>query len=246
MTKSQILILVLVIVLAVVGVWALAGRLHLGGRAPQVPIVQLDSTLHPARGPRPIDFDYIEAPFDTVATIKLSDSLPPWAFHISLTSDSTHRYGPTYCALKVIQVPDSVMLQKFVDTLDLPGYTRLRFIDVDFDGLLDLEILSAQQGGRHFWLLDRKSRQFHFSSEFSEYLGGDFVVDPDKRELGTGFRSVTGAESLTYRIAAGHLLLIERKGFEEVVINDTAKTRDFLERLVDGKMKLVAESFQVR
>lgn len=250
MNKSHIIIIAIVAALVAVGAWILSRRLHLGMRAPHVPLVKLDSTFHSPAGPRPIEFDYFSAPFDTLITARLNDSLPAWAFKISVISDSTDRWRPTRCCVQVLQLPDSLVLQKFADKLELRGGTRLRFIDVDFDGTLDLELLEGSDAvgneSRHFWLFDRKSRQFHLNSEFSERLGGDLVADPDKKELYTGFPSIFGGDSYTYRVTDGRLLLIEHTGSESVTADDTGKIRHFVKRLVDGKMKVVEESFEVR
>ena len=72
------------------------------------------------------------------------------------------------------------------------------------------------------------------------------VVSPLKKQISLGYRIGMGGSAYTYAVIGGHLKLIEETSEEEVVVNDTVKTKTTILRLVGDSMKVVSEEYDIR
>lgn len=219
--------------------------------------VRKDATLHSLEpdsscSPNPIEIELSEQLSDTTVAIQISKSSPQYSVHIHsvIKSDSINEdsFDHIIYQLDIAQNNQSSLMQSIKDTCDVSiGMHTITFKDVNFDGFLDIEFLEgiAPSGNEsfHFWTFDTNAQRYSYNSEFSETIGGmDISLSPDKKQISTGYRNGRGGGSCTYQVTNGHLILMEETSDEEIIVNDSTKTKTTIKKLINGEMKVVEET----
>ncbi len=142
---------------------------------------------------------------------------------------------------------DSSLFQSIIDTVDFCWGAHIELIDINFDGYLDVKLVSgespayADQSYR-FWLFDQKKHRYFYNEEFSN-IYGQLVTDSLSKTITCTFRE-TCSVCITqdvYKISNNHLKLIEHQWDERIGEDEngvmTVKTT--IEKLIKGKMTVV-------
>jgi len=213
---------------------------------PTSQLTSFDSRLQPSS----VVSEYRSVPFDTTVDVKVGSQTPEFTIRLRVSADSTDYERILVYDIRVARAGDSTIMQIVRDTSRTEMATGLELVDINFDGFLDLQIVSNLDGAAncsyHFWTFDSASGRFLFNTEFSETLGGEMVVSPSNKQISLGYRVGMGGGSYTYQVIGGHLKLIEQTSEEEVVVNDTIKTKTTILKLVGDSMKVVSEEYDVR
>jgi hypothetical protein len=245
-----LLLVILGIVVVLVALWRLL-PLWMNGSSmvKPVPDSQLTSYDSPSQ-PGTIESEYRPLPFDTTVHVDVGNHIPEFALHLRVALDSTKYEEILVYDIRIGRAGDSTTMHIIRDTSRTEMATGLELVDINFDGFLDLQIVSNLDavGNRsyHFWTFDSASASFRFNSEFSEALGGGMVVTPANRQISLGYRVGMGGSAYTYEVIKGHLKLIEQTSEEEVVVDDTVKTKTTIQKLVGDSMKVVSEEYNIR
>lgn len=145
--------------------------------------------------------------------------------------------------IEILNINDSVPLQVIQDSVY--GIEDYSFFDINFDGLLDIQVnkpstISGVNFPSDFWFYDSSSNKFLKSEEFSGL--NNVTVDENKKEIQCEWnwagRQVS--HSTTFKVVEGHLKVIEEDEYErgnkehKILVNDSLIT-DFQTIIVEGK-----------
>jgi len=182
---------------------------------------------------------------DTTYMVRINRTMPEFIAHFKMT-----KLPPGDKIQYLIELrnsTDSSLFQSIIDTVDFSWGAHIELIDINFDGYLDLKLVSgespayADQSYR-FWIFDQKNHRYLYNEEFSN-IYGQFVTDSLSKTITCTFRencSMCRTRDV-YKISNNHLKLIEHQWDERVGEDEngvmTVKTT--IEKLIKGKMRVV-------
>jgi ribosomal protein L27 len=142
------------------------------------------------------------------------------------------------------------VFQSIIDTSQTTMSTDVEFDDFNFDGFLDFVLISDIDGAgntsRHFWIYDDVQKRFVFNEKLSDQLVGEMVYNFSAKTIETGCSVGMGGDSNIFKFINGELTLVESNREEQVVVNDSTKIKRTIEKLVDGQLKVVEETYEDR
>jgi hypothetical protein len=190
----------------------------------------------------------LDYPSDTTIHISFNKKLPSLNARIQLHLDTTSEQHLLIYKLDFIKQAQDSMFQSVIDTSQTTMATDVEFNDYNFDGFLDFMLITEIDGAgnpsRHFWIYDSTLNKFVFDKALSEQFVGEMVYNFSSKTIETGYRIGMGGGSDVFKFIDGKLILVERSLEEEVVLNDTIKTKTTIEKLIDGQMKVVEETYE--
>jgi hypothetical protein len=154
--------------------------------------------------------------YKQIDTIKISDSLKSKIFIIKadtaeIISKDISNYLITQ--IEITDFNDNSIVQTIIDTSAMNfGVGEIDFVDVNFDGYLDIDInlgFHDLTPFHSFWLYDNSKNIFYYSPEFSQL--NDYSFDSDKKEIKSNSQSTggRGGYSEILNVENGKLSLIE-------------------------------------
>jgi hypothetical protein len=190
----------------------------------------------------------LDYPSDTTIHISLNNKLPLLNARIQLRLDTTSDQHLLIYKLDFTKQAQDSVFQSVIDTSQTTMVTDVEFNDYNFDGFLDFMLITEIDGAgnpsRHFWIYDSNLNKFVFDNALSEQFVGEMVYNFSSKTIETGYRIGMGGGSDVFKFIDGKLTLVERSREEEVVLNDTVKTKTTVEKLIDGQMKVVEETYE--
>jgi hypothetical protein len=142
------------------------------------------------------------------------------------------------------------VIEDYHDGIDFPeedseDEKAVEFVDVNFDGYLDLKVLDNQGNTTNvsykLWIFNPQRKVFEYDEQISELLGCNPSIDPSSKTFTTG--GVLGCVGMcyswnTYKFIDGKPVLIERESqdYQEDVKTKQSYFVRTLEMLVDGKL----------
>jgi hypothetical protein len=189
----------------------------------------------------------LEENADTTFLINLNTELPRIKTKVHLKLDTTAERTLLIYTFSFTNLADDSLLQTIIDTSNTDMTTEVIFNDFNFDGSLDFETIVDVDGvgnsARHFWVFDNALKRFIFNTPLSEEIVGEMTYDFRTKTIGMGARTGMTGESKEFQYINGLLTLVERQSDERVTINDSEKTKTTVEKLIDGKLKVVEETY---
>jgi len=182
---------------------------------------------------------------DTILSVRLNGQYP--AFLADCRSRAITRFSND-CVQYIIELrnaPADPIIQTIIDTSTVNVDPSFEFVDINLDGFVDIKltdrVYSLGSESYHFWTFDRDSGRFVFNHEFSE-LSGDLEIDSVNKFITATFREhnvPVCEDKRTYNVVGSHLILVKHVWDEQALVGDSSMIKTFIEKLVDGKMKLV-------
>jgi hypothetical protein len=189
-----------------------------------------------------------EIKIDTVYEERVHPTYPIYQFHlVAYYSDCYKLYILNLKANQQIQIIEDQTQTDFFEDNKYEFKKAIEFIDINFDGYLDIKVFEAENQfniSYRLWIFDPNLNKFIFDEPLTRLVGGNLNIDVDSKTIKTG--GTGGCVGMcyewdTYQFNSKKLILIEREKQERFDTPDNGSYTFVrtLEKLIDGKLKIV-------
>ncbi len=193
---------------------------------------------------------------DSTFVVTVHRSLPPFHCRLIEREDTTRKYTSWSYEIQVFQEGSANHTQVICgksrspfDMMSLEEYPGIEFLDVNFDGYLDIKMfnnraMNGVNAGYAIYLFRPQNRSFAYSEIYSGVFGGtSFNLDPAKKEIRSagelGCMGRCWSED-TYKVQGDTLILIKSIHQDQ----DDDNPGGFVlikEEMIGGKMTVVSK-----
>ncbi len=144
---------------------------------------------------------------------------------------------------KLIIKSTNKLIQDISDTSNQCIVADYEFLDVNFDGYLDIRFVDnidmAANTSYHYWIFDKQMKKYVFNKSFSEVLINELNIDSINHTIQSTCRigCAGRCESVyVYRVESEKLILVEQSIDSEEYVNDELQIITKHYKLVNGEM----------
>jgi hypothetical protein len=200
--------------------------------------------------------------YDSTYQVRIQNTLPNYLIHFHII-EGKNAAGEVACLFSIAtrssidqKLIDSVFYSKKDFEADYLCHIFLshgdydeakpKFIDVNFDGYLDIRMVSFQDNFGNFsydyLLFNPEQSKYLFNEEFTDVCN-NAEIDASKKQIRVTSTTEKDCpccwQQNTYRVQNNHPQLYQTITSELVTVNGVSKQKQTTERLVKGKMTIV-------
>ena len=182
--------------------------------------------------------------YDSVKVIKINPIISPLSFHISAEKYySDDVYEKSFFVIYISSHKNQIN-QTIIDSTDTEYFKNIIFIDVNYDGYLDIGIPGLgdiDNIAYNFWIFNNAQNKFVFDSQYSDLFNPEFNTKDSTiiSFVASRMNALPVFEKEKYKVISNNLVLIYSE--DSTVESDNLTGKNYWIRtkseLVNGKME---------